>query len=119
MGMIYDDMVNKVTEMLQEETIVNLGDGYIVEKKWSKARKGWQHKDLASVVASRIEQMSIDLDTGEVMLTPRQMAEKMLEFMQPSYWRVGPLESIGLNADDYCEAGDSTPSIRITKPKTN
>ena len=43
------------------------------EKKWSKDRKGWKHKDLAEVVAERIQESAIDLDTGERVLSVQEM----------------------------------------------
>lgn len=117
MGMVYDKMANVVTTLLQDETIVNLDEGHVVEKKWSKPRKAWQHKELGAVVADRIHRMAVDMDTGEVVLSQTEMIEKMLEFVQPSYWRITSLESIGINADDYCETGESKPSLKITKAK--
>ena len=115
-GIIYDVMAKTVTDMFAEEDIVALPSGHAIERRWSKNRKGWRHKEIVPVVVDRVERMSINMDTGEITLTPRQMMERMFDFIQPSYWRVGALQEVGINADDYCEAGDSTPSLSIRKP---
>lgn len=116
-AMLYDDQAKHLMEKMTETELVTLNSGDTVEKKWSKDRKGWKHKDLASVVASRIENLAIDMDTGERVLSSSEMIIKLLDFVQPSYWRVTALNEIGINADDFCEAGDSKPSLSIRKAK--
>lgn len=117
LALIYDDQAKFLVEKMNDKEAVTLSTGEMVEKKWSKDRKGWQHKDLASIVASRIENLAVDMDTGERVLTTTEMITKLLDFVQPSYWRVTALNEIGVNADDYCEAGESKPSISIRKAK--
>lgn len=117
LALIFDDQSKFMLDKMAEVEAVTLESGETIEKKWSKDRKGWQHKDLASVVASRIENLAIDMDTGERVLSPAQMITKLLDYVQPSYWRVTALNEIGINADDFCEAGDSKPSISIRKAK--
>jgi hypothetical protein len=60
---------------------------------------------------------SVDLDTGEVLLSPQEIAVKMLDFVQPSYWRVKELAKFGINADNYCEVGDYKTNIIVRKAK--
>lgn len=115
-SVIYDTMAKTVVDMFKEEDVVPLPTGHAIERRWSKSRKGWRHKELAPIIVDRVERMAVNMDTGEIMLTPRQMMERMFDFVQPSYWRVGALQEIGINADDYCEAGESTPSLSIRKP---
>lgn len=117
MGLIYEEMSNRVQQMMKQEEIIDLDSGYTVERRWSKPRKAWQHKELGSIVANRIKQSSIDLDTGEVTLSPEEMITKMLDFVQPSYWRVGALSEIGISADEYCETGDPVEKISIRNNK--
>jgi len=117
-GMIYDTLASKVSEIMDSETLVALESGASIEKKWSKSRKGWKHKDLAQLVAKRLNSMAIDLDTGERTATSEELMEKMLDYVQPSYWRVSALDSIGISADDFCEASEATSSIIVRKAKT-
>ena len=61
----------------------------------------------------RIQQSSIDMDTGEVVKSPKEMAMQMLDYLAPSYWRVGKLNEIGLNADLYCEPSEPKTSVIV------
>lgn len=116
-AMLMDDQEKFLIEKMRETESVVLQSGETIEKKWSKNRTGWQHKDLAQVVAGRIENLAVDMDTGERVLTTSEMITKLLDFVQPSYWRVTALTDIGVNADDYCQAGESKASISIRKAK--
>jgi len=117
LSFVYEAVTSSALEAMSETEIITLQSGDTIEKKWSKDRKGWKHKELAEIVAERIEDSSVDLDTGERVLTTSDMIKKMLEYVQPSYWRVTALSELGINADDYCQAGESKPSISIKKAK--
>lgn len=117
LSLIQHDMEAITVKLFETEEIFITDDGTTVEKKFDTNRKAWKHKELATVVADRIRSMAIDLDTGEVTLTPDQMVVKLLEFVQPSYWRLRPLNEIGINPDDYCTVGDTKPVISIRKAK--
>jgi hypothetical protein len=117
-GYCYDFMAKGVSDIMDKEHEVALPDGSRVEKKWSNSRSGWQHKELASVVAQRIVNLSVDMDTGEIIATPEQMVQQILDFVQPSYWRVKDLQRIGIDADRYCEVKDAKPSIIVRKAKS-
>lgn len=115
LGVVMQSLESSLIERMTDKEAVSLESGAVLVKDWSKSRKSWQHKDLVSAVADRIQQMAIDMDTGERTMTTGQMIEALLEYVQPSYWRVGALSSIGLNADAFCEASDPQPKIRIEK----
>lgn len=108
---------SKLIERMVDVEAVSTDTGVVVVKEWSKNRKGWNHKELTEVVSERIQLMAIDMDTGERTMTTGQMIQALLDYLQPSYWRVGALSSIGLNADAFCEAGEPQPKIRIEKAK--
>ena len=115
-AIIYDDMAHIIAERMPESMIF-LSDGTEVERKQSADRKAWDHKGLAEVVANKISQMAVDMDTGEVTLTPNEMMVKMLDYAAPSYWRVGELGKIGVNPNQYCEVSEGKTSIVIRKGK--
>lgn len=117
LAMIYEDFSAYTIRMMEESDVVILPSGVTVEKKSSKDRRGWQHKDLASVVADRIRSLSIDMDTGERLMSQEEMIVKLLDYVQPSYWRVTALSDIGVNADDFCQAGEIKESISIRRNK--
>jgi len=111
----YDSFAIKVGSMMKSDKILLPGGGE-VEKSFAKKRTKWQHKDLASVVAQKLMKMSIDMDTGEVKVDPEELAKSMLNYVQPSYWKVTQLEKIGVNIDNYCESGDSRMSVIVRQP---
>lgn len=100
---MYATIEKKLISLLSDD-LMTLRDGAEIERKTAASRTKWQHKDIASAVADRIVQSSVDMDTGEVVLSPREVAEKMLDYMQPSYWRATKLSEIGINPDNYCES---------------
>jgi hypothetical protein len=96
---------------------IALSDGSRIEKNSAVSRKSWKHKDLATEVASRLKDMSVDMDTGEVVMTAEDMVVKMLDYVYPSYWKVKELGKIGINADKYSEVGEAKDSIIVRKAK--
>ena len=114
-SVIYDDFSMAVGEMIDNNAEVKIAGKGLIEKKSSYERRAWQHKDLASAVASKLSRMAIDMDTGEVIKTPEEVAIQILDYVQPSYWRVKELSNIGINADNYCETGNLKTSIIVRK----
>lgn len=117
LGLVFDSVSHIVSQKMGDTPEVTTSDGSKIEKKFASSRKAWQHKDLAAAVASRLNDMSIDIDTGEVVMRPEEIAEKMLDYVQPSYWRIRELGAIGINADMYCEVSEATESIIVRKAK--
>lgn len=101
-NMVHETVMNLIAERMDAE-VVFLDNGMQVERKQGEDRKKWDHNGLAVEVARKIEQLSIDPDTGEITMTPDEMMVKMLEYAAPSYWRLTQLRSIGVDADKYCE----------------
>lgn len=123
--MILSEAKSEISDML-EMTKTRLADemgdsslynfeGVTFEKKYSVPRKTWDHKGLTNVVATRIVDMSVDMDTGEVLKTPQEMLAELVKYTGISYWKVKELEKIGINANNYCETGDSKANIIIRK----
>lgn len=88
-------------------------DRFAFEKKQGAQRKSWDHKSLAKIVADRMVEMNIDLDTGEVFKSPSELIAEAFEFAGVSYWRIKELQKIGVNADSYCEVGEGKTNIII------
>lgn len=115
LAFVYDTLSNELGQAMEGNQILGLRDSATVERKMSSSRSGWEHKNLARDVIDRIEQSAVDMDTGEVVLSPADMVLKMLNYLQPSYWRVGELNKIGLNPDNYCAASESKISIIVRR----
>lgn len=96
---------------------VTLADGTKVEKRAGSDRKKWDHEGIAKNVASRLSDMAIDMETGEVTMTPQDMVTKLLDYAAVSYWRVKELSKIGISADNFCEVTESEPNIIIRRAK--
>jgi hypothetical protein len=118
MSIVYDSIANKFGEMMDREPVVSLPGNAIIEKKSSYERKAWQHKDLAKAVVDRLTQMSVDMDTGEVVKSPEDIAMELMSYCAPSYWRIKELNNIGINPDMYCETGVLKTSIIVRKGDT-
>lgn len=112
---VYDSLSKGFSEIMQNDSVVQLSGGAVIEKKSSYDRRGWQHKEIASAVVDRLIQSSIDMDTGEVVKSPRQIALDLMTYCAPSYWRVKELSTLGINADNYCESGELKTSIIVRK----
>lgn len=112
-AVIYDSFAGKVGQLMGNRGVVETQSGATVEKKGAADRKKWDHEKLAATVAERLSEMSVDMDTGERVMTPTQMVQKLLEYAAVSYWRVGKLGELGINPDNYCEQGEYKTSIIV------
>lgn len=116
-AMVYDTGAKFTTDAMGNLGEVNLPNGVKIEKKTGADRKTWQHVDLAKNIASRLSDMSVDMETGEVIMSPQEMVVKLLEYCAPSYWRVKELAKIGISADRFCEVSEPKTNIIIRKAK--
>lgn len=89
----------------------------LVEVRNGADRKSWQHDRLVTEVSRRLIASSVDMDTGEVTMSTEEIIHKILDYVQPSYWRVKELSKLGISADQYCEVGETKTNIIIRKAK--
>jgi len=113
MAMVYDSFSGGVARLMGNLGSIETASGAIVEKKSGVDRKKWMHAELASAVAQRLSEMSIDMDTGERIMTAEEMVQKLLDYAAVSYWRVGKLGELGINPDIYCEQGEHKTNIIV------
>jgi hypothetical protein len=117
-GDVYSMYAAKVMAVLQAANVEDIDvAGAKIEVRSAADRKKWNHEELAHAVSRRLIDLSVDMDTGEMVLSPEDIANKMLDFVQPSYWRVKELAKVGINADNFCEVGDYKTNIIIRKAK--
>ena len=116
-GIVFTDYQNSITDIIPSAE-VRASNGQVIEKKMGNDRKQWQHERLADEVLRRLNEMSVDMDTGEVLMSSQEIAMKLLDYVAPSYWRVKELSKIGINADQYCDVGELKTSIIIRKVDT-
>lgn len=111
---IYEMFARKVASRMDEENVMETTiNGVEIQKKVSYGRKSWDNQRLIEDTYDRICQSAVDMDTGEVVLSSREAALKLLEYFNPSYWRVKELSKLGINADQYCEVGEDKVNIAI------
>lgn len=113
----YDSMCHLAGQVMGDLGEYVLPDGSTVEKRFGNDRKKWQHKELAQHIASRLSDMSVDMSTGEIVMSPQDMVVKLLDYCAPSYWRVKELAKIGISADKFCEVEEKDASIIVRKAK--
>ena len=116
-SMTYDLCSKKAVTALGSIPEVILSDGTKVEQRGGSTRKTWDHEGIAKNVASRLSDMAIDMQTGEVVMTPQDMVTKVLDYAAVSYWRVKELSKICISADNFCEVTETEPSIIIRRAK--
>lgn len=109
----FDTLCQVIEPLIGNDNEMRAPSGVLIERKWSKPRKAWRHQDLAAIVAHRIRSLAIDPDTGEVLMSPEEQIVALMRYAAPSYWRVKELQALGIDADGYCETGESTPSIVV------
>jgi len=112
-AVVYDSFSGGVAKLMGNLGFIETASGAVVEKKSAVDRKKWMHAELASAVAQRLSEMSIDMDTGERIMTAEQMIQKLLDYAAVSYWRVGKLGELGINPDIYCEQGEHKTNIIV------
>lgn len=117
LSQVYSDVTRITAEAFGDESELMLNDGSRIEKRNASDRRGWQHKEIAALVAKRLVAMSVDMDTGERVMSAEEIAQRVLDYVQPSYWRVKQLSELGINADDYCEVGETKTNIIVRKAK--
>ena len=116
-GNIFTQYSNLIAKKLETDE-ATASNGQKIEKKSAFDRKGWKHEDLASEVLRRLNDLSVDMDTGEVVMSANEVAMKLLDYVQPSYWRIKELSKLGINADQYCEVGELKTSIIVRKEQS-
>ena len=117
LAIVYSEVSHATADAFGDQSELLLNDGSRIEKRNASDRKGWQHKEIAALVAKKLVAMSVDMDTGERVMSPEEIAQRVLDYVQPSYWRVKQLSELGINADDYCEVGESKTNIIVRKVK--
>lgn len=117
-GLVFQQYQFKIADDLPSDDEIRASNGQLIEKRMSNDRRGWQHDRLIDEVHRRLSESAINMDTGEVMMSAREIALKILDFVQPSYWRIKELSKLGINADQYCEVGELKTNISIRKVET-
>lgn len=116
-GMMYDIVAALLDKEMADIPEVDLGEGIRIEKKVASDRRAWKHNEIATEIARRLIMTNIDMETGESQKSTEELITEVLRFVQPSYWRVKELVTIGVNADNYCEVLEPKTSIIVRKPK--
>jgi hypothetical protein len=73
----------------------------VFERRTASSRKQWQHDDLRREVVKHAER--IVTEDGEIESEAEAQIRTLFDCMAPSYWRVGALRTLGIDAGEYCE----------------
>lgn len=114
---VVDDIANKAIDLMGNLPEVTASNGMVVEQKSGAPRKAWDHQGIADLVARRIAANSIDMDTGEVLMSTTDQIKALLNYAGVGYWKVKALADLNINADNFCEVGEPTTNLAIRKAK--
>jgi hypothetical protein len=114
-GALYSDIQAVITDEYDYFATPIAVDGATVEIKAGSARKKWDHASISDDVARRIVNTSVNIDTGEITKTPLEMLQEFTQYMGVSYWKVGKLKELHLDADEYCEVSPPKKNIVIRR----
>jgi hypothetical protein len=114
---VLDDIANKAINLMGNVPEVTASNGMVVEQKSGAPRKAWDHQNIADLVARRIVANSIDMDTGEVLLSNTDQIKALLNYAGVGYWKVKALADLNINADNFCEVGEPSTTLAIRKAK--
>jgi len=114
---LFNELQSMLTEKIGSLPTPVTVDGATVEIKSGSARKTWDHKALMNEVSRRIVDKSVDMETGEITMSSQEMIQHAMEYMGVSYWKVGNLKDLHIDADDYCEVGEPKKSLVIRRDK--
>lgn len=111
---VYGQFSSQVTRRMEAENLseISIG-GADIKYRAAYSRKKWDNTKLFSDTYDRLSQLATDIDTGEIELSPKEIAANMLQYVNPSYWRVKELSKLGINADNYCEVEEKSAQIAI------
>jgi len=103
-----------VAESIDASAPVEISTGTI-EVKSGAPRKSWDHSRLAAEVGRRVADRNMNIDSGEMSLSPQGLIQQVLEFVGLSYWKVGKLKELHIDADDFCEVGESKKNLVVRR----
>lgn len=96
---VCDSMMQAVMNAMGEQTEMVI-DGKVLTKSEKASRKTWEHDRLRDVVLRRLKQEAMT-DDGELLLTPDEAIDRLLQVAHIDYWRVKELNEFGINADQF------------------
>lgn len=98
----------------RSEKLLELPRGGTVEIRRNVPRKKWDHEAIAPVVVEKIIEQAIDKTTGTINEPYSVLMLRLLDYAGVGYWKVGTLKDLGIDPDNYCEAGipKATATIR-------
>lgn len=114
-GDLFDECQSIVTSRVGFVGAPVTVNGATIEIKTGASRKTWDHKSLISDVSRRLVDKNVNLETGEISKTPRELIEEAIDYMGVSYWKVSKLKEISIDADEYCEVSEGKKSLVIRR----
>lgn len=111
-GKLLDRILSGLYHDLPEWEMRMDGVGTFTKTKGTK-RKGWDHERAAAVVAARAADDLIE-DVPPAVLADHVMRE-LLSCAGISYWRKGEMRRRNLDADNFCDTEEGTPTV-VFKP---
>ena len=128
----FDEMVYLLLETRERIAQLKANERHLIEQihQWAPSRKvetqwglmevtkrrnkKWDHDEATKHVVSRaLDERTVDPDTGEVEPSWQAVTRALRECAGISYWRIGALQQMGLQPDEFYEVTSEAPSVHF------
>lgn len=112
MKLMEDETSKALSTVTSDGATVEAGPVYL-ERRDSKPKKTWKHDQLKSIVIEKVIARHTDEESGTVDTPTSVLIQEAFQYAGISYWKVGALKEIGINANDYCQHGEAKASFSV------
>lgn len=110
--LLEDETAKALSTVVSSGATVQAGPVYL-ERKDTKPKKTWQHDRLKSVIIEKVLARHTDKDSGTIDTPTSVLIQEAMSYAGISYWKVGALKDIGINANEYCAHGEAKPTFNV------
>lgn len=106
--------VERAAGQAMRSDLLVVDSAFTAERRKGRDRKEWQHDDVAHAV---VQSALVDPTTGELIGdvdTAWKVRDAFLNAARPE-WRIRPLQSMGIDPDDYCISSPGRTTVAVTR----
>lgn len=107
-----DEASKALSTVVSSGSVVEAGPVYL-ERKDGKPKKAWKHDQMKSVVIEKVIARHTDKDSGTLHTPVSVLMQEAFQYAGISYWKVGALKEIGVDANKYCEHGEAKATFNV------
>ena len=114
MKLMEDETSKALSTVTSDGATVEAGPVYL-ERRDSKPKKTWKHDQLKAIIIEKIIARHTDEESGAVDTPISVLIQEAFGYAGISYWKVGVLKEIGINANDYCQHGEAKANFSVVE----